>query len=308
MDVETLKDLGGFESFVYEYQFEEKEYILRVGHGLRRNRMLVRGELDWLDFLSRNGADVSTPRKSAAGNLVEAVSDEHGDEFLATSFRKAPGRPPERADWKEELFLNYGETIGRLHALSREYKPKAGFERLDWDHPMMLNTADSLPETEPLALEKLKQTRETLQSYPQNPDTYGLIHQDAHAGNFYLTNEGKITLFDFDDCCYGHFAYDVAMVLFYAVTWSEDPDQFAPKFLTPFLQGYTRHSKFEKEWLEWLPAFLKLREIDLYGVIHRDRDVENLTSPWEINFMNGRKERIESGRPYINFPFGKLQF
>ena len=62
-----------------------------------------------------------------------------------------------------------------------------------------------------------------------------MIHQDAHAGNFFVNDKGQITLFDFDDSLYGHFVYDLAMVLFYAVTNREDAEEFVPLFWEAFL-------------------------------------------------------------------------
>jgi hypothetical protein len=44
---------------------------------------------------------------------------------------------------------------------------------------------------------------------------------------------------------------------------------------------------------------LKQREIDLYGVIYRSFDVNNISDSWVARFMQGRKERIENDVPYV---------
>lgn len=54
---------------------------------------------------------------------------------------------------------------------------------------------------------------------PRDPVGYGLIHQDTHTGNLFLAKDGQMTLFDLNDCCYGWYIYDIALVLFYAVMW-----------------------------------------------------------------------------------------
>jgi amicoumacin kinase len=43
-----FKELDGFENYVYEFQRQDQEYILRIGHSLRRSENLVqgRGRLD----------------------------------------------------------------------------------------------------------------------------------------------------------------------------------------------------------------------------------------------------------------------
>ncbi len=61
-------------------------------------------------------------------------------------------------------------------------------------------------------------------------------------------------------------------------------------------------------WLKEIPHFLKLREIDLYAIIHRSFDVDNLEDdPWVANYMRGRKEKIENDVPFIDFAFDRLR-
>jgi Ser/Thr protein kinase RdoA (MazF antagonist) len=122
------------------------------------------------------------------------------------------------------------------------------------------------------------------------------VHQDAHAENFFVDEAGNITLFDFDDCVYGHFIYDIAMVIFYAVM--SDFEQRTPAFCIPFFRGYRSENRLDPAWLAEIPHFLKLREIDMVALIHRSFDVANLTDPWVARFMEGRMERIARGEAY----------
>ena len=143
-----------------------------------------------------------------------------------------------------------------------------------------------------------------LEALPQDAESFGMIHQDAHAGNFFVDDNGQIMLFDFDDCLYGHFVYDLAMVLFYAVTNREDADEFAPMFWEAFWRGYCEENKLDDVWLKEIPHFMKLREIDLYAVLTRDyAPGEWAGDSWSGTFMNGRLARIEQGIPYISMTF-----
>lgn len=141
---------------------------------------------------------------------------------------------------------------------------------------------------------------------PRSRETYGLIHQDAHGGNFFVDVAGQITLFDFDDCVYSWYANDVAIVLFYAVTNRPDADTFGQNFMRHFLRGYRQESELSAEWLAQFPHFLKLREMDLYAVIHRSFDVDNLTDDWVRQFMAGRRERLQQGVPYVALDWAAL--
>ena len=49
--------LDGFESFIYEFNRPDGDFILRIGHSLRRTPDLIRGEVDWINYLSDGGSD-----------------------------------------------------------------------------------------------------------------------------------------------------------------------------------------------------------------------------------------------------------
>lgn len=143
----------------------------------------------------------------------------------------------------------------------------------------------------------------SLRRTPAN--AYGLIHQDAHTGNLFVDENGRITLFDFDDCVYGHFIYDIAMVLFYAVTNRLNAVKFCAEFWPLFWQGYREENELDPVWHKEIPHFMKLREIDLYGVILRDIP-DYGDDGWVAGFMQGRQENIWAERPYIDFDFMTL--
>lgn len=302
-----IKELNGFESFIYEFTQNGSSYILRVAHTLRRSVNLIRGEVDWIEYLAKGGASVASAVPSIRGNLVEAVDDGTGGFFLATAFEKATGSPPRINDLKPAMFRRYGQTLGRIHALSLGYQPThEHWRRFDWNHPQMLFAPKWLDSDEKIVLERYEQLLAYLDKLPRSHFDFGLIHQDAHYGNLFVDGDGCITLFDFDDCCYSWFANDVAIVLFYAVMGQSDEGTFTREFLFHFLQGYRMEMDLADKWLQEIPNFLKLREIDLYAAIHRSFDLDNIDNPWVAFYMNGRKERIEKNIPVIQFDFAEL--
>ena len=70
--------LDGFESFIYEFHREGQAYILRISHSLRRNKNLIRGEIDWINYLHRGGAGVAKAITAENGDFVVPVPDVHG--------------------------------------------------------------------------------------------------------------------------------------------------------------------------------------------------------------------------------------
>ena len=302
-----LKMLDGFESFIYQYNLAGAGYILRVGHSERRGEAFVRGEVDWLNYLAAGGAAVAGAVNSTNGKLVETVPDGQGAYFVGTAFHQAAGVPAWEFGWSAELYKTYGGMLGRMHALTTHYTVHDPLAfRPTWDDPTILDVVGNLSDSDPVALEKFQVLEERCRGLPVEQDAYGLVHFDAHAGNFLVEASDRITLFDFDDCNYNWFAYDIAIVLFYMVMWEQEKQTFTRMFLEKFFEGYRQEYRLNPSWLETIPMFLKMREIDLYGVIHRSFDVENLDDPWVKRYMEGRKECIHADTPYVDFDFTRL--
>ena len=120
-----------------------------------------------------------------------------------------------------------------------------------------------------------------------------------------MTDKGEITLFDFDDCQYAWFIYDIAMALFYAISHDcTTPDKLeeAKQFLSEFWHGYQDENDLDPSWLTAIPHFLRLREIDLYMIIHRSMNINDL-DPWCASFMQDRREKILAKVPYCRLDF-----
>jgi len=308
IDRNKLKKLDGFESFIFEYEKDGIEYILRIGHSIRRPEYLIQAEADWINFLAEGGASVAKAINSEAGKLVEAIADGEGEFFMCTAFLKIIGDNPWKFGWSDQLFQTYGSVLGKLHFLSKDYKPTTpNCKRPDWDDPIMLEVESFLPESDGLVEQRYRELLEYLNRLPKNRETYGLVHQDVHGSNLLVEEDGTIVLFDFDDSAYSWYMNDIAIVLFYAVMGQKDRTAFSHNFMKHFLLGYQQENIIDPNWLKEIPYFLKLREIDLYAVIHRSFDVNNLDDPWSAGYMKDRKEMIEQEVPYIDFDFESLK-
>lgn len=54
------------------------------------------------------------------------------------------------------------------------------------------------------AADEMNEILQRFSRMPATPSDYGLIHSDVNPTNFHV-DQGKITLFDFDDCGYNWF-------------------------------------------------------------------------------------------------------
>jgi Ser/Thr protein kinase RdoA (MazF antagonist) len=309
---DAIEPRGGFESYIYHYQSDDGPAILRVTHSLRRSADQIHGEVDWINYLAAGGATVAGARLSARGELVEEIDDRQGGRFLATAFAYAPGRPPNMDDLTPQRRRAYGRLIGRMHALTKDYTPaNPAWRRGAWPAVFDAEIRALLGGSDDAMLERYLRLTQRIERLPRDRDGYGLIHFDAHGGNLHLDDD-TVTLFDFDDCVYNWFAADIAIVLFYAITNTDDPEARAASFLPDFLSGYSEANRLDRRWLATLPDFLTTREIDLYAVIQRSYDLpdgeaaEAIPHPWPRRFMTGRRARILAGAPYVDFDFTTL--
>jgi Ser/Thr protein kinase RdoA (MazF antagonist) len=308
ISADEIELLDGFESFIYRFQRPDGKFILRLGHSSRRSPDLIRGEVEWINYLAGGGAAVARAILSENGNLVEPVDDVQGGEFLCTAFVHAPGQGVRRQQVNDSLVINYGHLIGRMHALAKTYRvSNLAWRRYAWDGPENNTAERQMPAKEVLALQKYRLLLAHLQSLPRDVNGYGMIHQDAHLGNIFVDDDNQLTLFDFDDCVYGHFIYDIAMVLFYASLGEPDPAAYTSWFMPLFLSAYREENSLDPAWLAELPHFMKLREIDLFAAIHFSfNDGDHPADPWCERYMKGRRERIVGDIPFIVYDWSGL--
>ena len=333
--MDEIKPLDAFESFIYEFERSGAGYILRIGHSFRKSEALIQGEVDWINYLARGGVSVARAIPSENGKLVEVIDDGQGGQFLVTAFVRAAGQPPWEAGWTPARFETYGRLLGKMHALAVDYQPIAAWKRPEWDDASMKFVELYLPASEIIARQKYQSLLEHIYSLPKDKTAYGLIHQDAHQNNFFIDvnsidADGALTLFDFDECAYSWFVNDIAIVLFYISMDAHELGyptvvSFTKEFMTHFLRGYRQAYALDSAWLKEIPAFLKLRELELYAVVFRDFDIKDIehwsvdsfkripgfdvnsgNHMWIANFMQDRKIRIEQGLPFIDFDFESL--
>lgn len=299
---------GGNFTHVYSFKRDDRHYILRLTPpNDETDAQAQRSLLSWMAYLAAHGAFVPEPLPSQSGNLVEVISSPEGD-WLAVAFTRAEGILSEELSldqWDAEQFQMLGRSIGKMHAIARGYVPsnEAGYP--DWESGG--NLFSDRIRNELWLKEKQSRLLEHIRSLPKPVDAYGLIHCDLHFGNFFVDLPGqKITLIDFDDCAYGWYVMDIAVLLFdiLVLYTGSDKDEYALHFLRNFLTGYLAENLLSSFWLEQLPQFLKLLEINVYDMVAKSYPDD--ADDWVMKFMSGRKERLENDMPYVDLNFEEL--
>lgn len=261
--IELLDDVA---NYVYQFQGEEGWKILRITHSTHRSENQIIAELDWINYLSGHGVPVALPRNSKNHRLTEtfAVKDSY---FTAVVFDFAPGQFVEEANpamWNRDLFFQLGAIMGRIHRVSKDYNPvHLPEKRLDWQKDNLIqNARQILPPDLQGAAEEMEELLQCFNQFQKSKDNFGLIHSDVNPTNFHVL-DGKITLFDFDDCAYNWYINEIAVVIpFYSrmfkdTNWEEE----ISKFVSLFVQGYRSENQLDDSWLDFLPICLRLQNI-----------------------------------------------
>jgi len=300
--------LDGFESIIYKAQRGSEPCVLRISHSLHRKPDEIRGEIEWVDFLAQNHISVPKVLPLPSGELLCCVSDEHGGAFTTVCFSWAEGKHHweyEESRWTPTLFETMGDMTGKMHKLAQSFEFKQPRSvRPHWYEDPDMDISKNVPEGDEVIREKFEAVNQVLSNLDTSPEDYGLIHFDFHGGNFFV--QGKnITLFDFDDCQYNFFVADIAMAIFYSVSFdcrsSEDLDK-AREFFLAFMKGYSLQNKLDRQWFALIPLLMKQREILLYSTIHRSYDVSHpeQMDDWSRDYMQGRREKILGEEPYVD--------
>lgn len=311
-DLHIFPDSEGCQNLVYAYDVEGCARIMRVSFRPDRTPAQIEAEVAFVNYLSDCGVGVSRAMPSLRGNLLE-VCRAGADQFIVTSFLRGRGmRVPDngyryRDDVPiDEYFVNWGRMLGQLHACAKRYAllgPHAQrpdlFEILEFEP-----VEERVPERLPRIREKLTELLAELRSLSTDRDGYGLIHADFNDGNFTVDyTNGDITVFDFDDCCYGWFAYELACaweggvgrVMFGELS---ERKAFMDRYFGLVLQGYNEENTLSQVWLDRIPFFLRVVQMQelLYFLQYIDVPDEEIQAG-----LRYKIRCIEDGLPYLGF-------
>jgi len=276
-DLKLYGDYLGCQNLVYACHSGGRDFILRVSYRADRPLAMVQAEGDFVNFLADHGVLVARALPSIQGSLVETIQVGENT-FVVVSFEKARGTrvPDNQYRYREGVSLDeycrgWGRVLGQMHRLSEQYFPPGGKpvrpdHLIRWSDPRWRR---ALLESLPVVQEKYQLLLTCLYTLPQERGAYGLIHADFNDGNFCLDyTNGDITVFDFDDACYGWYTYELASAWEGFVGRAMfEPEagrrrQLMEHYFEQILLGYTQEHILPGYWLDKLPLFLKVIELE----------------------------------------------
>ena len=233
-----LRPLLHAENTTFRVDSADGRFLFRIHSPGHRTLQQIRSELAWLTELGRSRDLVTpTPVPARNGEVVcqGEVAGVRAHYFVL--FRWIEGRFFRR--WPSLARLgSAGELLAGLHEHAVSFKPSAEFERPAWsartlcDGPTGYDWMKALDqESRPVFRAVRDRLLADLPPYEAS-GAASLIHADFHHGNYLIQPSGAAAI-DFDDCGFGHHAYDVATALLWFRLQGRGPE--ATK---RFMRGY----------------------------------------------------------------------
>ena len=276
----------------------ETRYILRTSALEDRTEEDYLAETEFVHYLALNGAPVADVIPSVNGRMVECVEEE-GKKIYISLFAYAKGMLMFDNGYRyrngaplEEYFYNTGKALGAIHRLSRQYQPV--HRRLSFFDKYNMAYIDRLiPDQYSGLKQAIARRLDTYRTLPKSEETFGLVHFDFCDGNYHVDmSTGDITVFDFDNCIYCWYMFDLAHAWTHGVGWYRhlpDPEkrmEGMKHYFDTVLEGYRSETDISDEWLETLPLFIDMTIIEnvvdefecsaLEGELPDDEDIEDL--------------------------------
>ena len=252
----------------------ENRYVLRISGLADRTEEDYLAETEFVHYLAEHGAPAADVIPSVNGRLVERVEEE-GEQLFISLFEYAKGMLLYDNGYRyrdgaplEEYFYNTGKALGALHRLAKEYRPvhrrPEFFDKYNMEYIGRL-----IPDSNGELKQAIARRLEMYRTLPKDAESYGLVHFDFCDGNYHVDmNTGNITVFDFDNCIYCWYMFDLAHVWTHGVGWYrhiQDPAkrmEGMKHYFDTVLEGYRSETDVPGEMLDKLTLFIDMTIIE----------------------------------------------
>lgn len=229
------------------------KYIFRIYSFDWRSKSEILEEISFLNHLKEKHISVSFPISDKQGNYLQCLNAPEG-ERLGVLFSYAEGE--KIATFSKELHFEAGVFLAKLHQITLEMQLK----RVDYNAQNLLmdsfeNVKEFLPKnTEEMLFMTALQTFliKELSEIKENEIRKGVVHLDIWFDNMNISQENKITLFDFDFCGNGWLCLDIAYYVMQIHNLEKEENELHLK-INHFLAGYESVTKISKEEKRILP-------------------------------------------------------
>jgi len=231
----------GTNHFFYEVVVDDRPGILRLTTTGYRELPAVLAEIHWMKFLEEK-APIAKVIPSL-DNRTAVPLQIGGRQLIACLFEKITGqRLRESEAWGAAVFREWGRTMAALHSFTRQYQAGNHAHR-QLEGQFLSRLAEKAEGKNSLVLKMLEEKWEKVQHIPTQE--WGLIHSDLTQANMRFRDD-RLYIFDFDNCQYAPFLYDIAVTLYVTLFGLRAKRSFytnAEMFMENFFEGYGVHKQ-----------------------------------------------------------------
>lgn len=244
-----------------------RKSVLRVNRPDYHNEEELRSEILWMNEISRD-TTLILPKvyKGKNGDFLQKfISEKSRIEYLCCMFSFLEGKLVGELHGDEliEQIKNMGTFLAILHNQSYNRDKSVVLKRFSWDLEDLLgkdarwgdwHSYKELNSDKVMLFEKaVTIIRRRIEAFGRGNDKYGLIHADLHRSNIIVKDE-KAQIFDFDDCGYGWYLYDLGCSL---VEYSDGIENL----IEVITAGYETIRTLSKQEKDEIDTFILLRRI-----------------------------------------------
>lgn len=273
-------------------------YILRIYRNDWRTPADISFELELLAYLRKRNAPVAGPVRTKGGQLGFRIDSPEG-ERVATLFHYAEGYAPGK-DVSAEHCVLLGKAVSHVHQQADGFKTDHARPELGLDYLVDESVAAVRPFLEPDAQAYLDGLQERLHlnwpDIPRDAGVFGICIGDVNATNFHVSDNGSMTLFDFDQCGFGFRAFEIAKF-----ASSLQSNEMKRALLASFLDGYQagrRLSRAEYMALPYFEVVAKLWVLGIHAMNANRIGFKHLEKPfWDRNLATLKQLEAQQGAP-----------
>jgi len=247
------------------------KYALRINVNSAKTINNLLAEIEWVRHLNRT-AGINTPTPIATLKdefIVSSIHPESGLTLFAVMYSWLEGEEIGDEPTLDQLH-EVGKAIALLHQDSANFVLSSQAELPTFDdffwstEDFLFSEKSKLSPAEKSLLQEahdliMEFTRDLYKSSPVH-----IIHADVHGWNL-MWHEGKLSIFDFDDCGFGVEAQDIAVALYYLDTPEQDQ---------ALLAGYTSVKPLPNYSDNAMKALLLHRRLLLLNYLYETKNQE----------------------------------
>lgn len=307
-DTVSFELMGVSHNIVYRINCNTP-FILRITPSKHRTMNELLSEIDFLMFLHQKGANVNRPILSLNKSAI-IECDIHNETYYITAFSIADGLNwIERNDDDRRIDV-IGQALGKIHNISKQYKPcNAASRRNSLESQHLTKGFSIFSDYDIQVYNKYLSFIDELKALPKDSQSYGLTHGDFLFSNYNITQDNKVSVFDFDECEYSWFISDIAVCIYYYLLGGNPSEltnktQEAKSLMSLFMSGYIKENRICANDFEKIDLFFRQRDYILLSTILGRGDKE--LNWWDKAFVEGALNRIINNKPFVDVRFSEL--